>query len=352
MVTGQEIEFLNDGPYVFYSKDSIIVKNIVRKNSRSIVEQQSYSLIDKHNALLSINFSKNKKWNFSTKLKPVLAVEPSFWKQPVKLIVFSDIEGEFEAFRNLLIYNKVIDQNYNWTFGNGHLVICGDLFDRGLHVTEQLWLLYKLEQDAQAQGGYVHVLLGNHDIINLSGDVRYVQPVYFQNAITMQTTYLKLYDQNTELGRWLRTKNIIEKVGDFLFLHAGISPQVNQLQLSIDSINTLSRPFYDKGTHTDLDNQPLISTFFEENSPFWYRGYFTNPMATQNQIDSTLKLFDVKKIIVGHTILHSNIAAYHQDKVIGIAVNQHDLKHEGILFENGVWSIVDYSGKSKKMKSF
>ncbi len=352
MVNGQDIELLNDGPYVFYSADSIIVKNIVRKNSRSIVVQKSYSHKDKHNAILYINFSKNKKWNFSTKLKPTLAVEPSTWKQPGKLIVFSDIEGEFEAFRNLLVYNKVIDKNYNWTFGKGHLVICGDLFDRGLHVTEQLWLLYKLEQDAKAQGGYVHVLLGNHDIMNLSGDVRYVQPVYFQNAVTLQTSYSNLYDQNTELGRWLRTKNIIEKVGDFLFLHAGISPQVNQLQMSIDSINTLCRPFYDKSGDAEMDNQPLISSFFLENSPFWYRGYFTNPMATQNQIDSTLKLFDVKQIIVGHTIVPTNIGSYHQDKVIGIDVNQHDSKHQGILFKNGVWSIVNYSGKLKKLKSY
>ena len=83
------------------------------------------------------------------------------------MFVLSDIEGEFAAFKSLMQGNGIMDQNYKWTFGDGHLVICGDLFDRGNRVTEYLWLLYKLEDEAKAQGGYVHVILGNHDIMNL-----------------------------------------------------------------------------------------------------------------------------------------------------------------------------------------
>ena len=63
-----------------------------------------------------------------------------------------------------------MDSACHWTFGKGHLVICGDLFDRGNDVTAELWLLYKLEEEAKEKGGYVHTILGNHEIMNLSGD--------------------------------------------------------------------------------------------------------------------------------------------------------------------------------------
>ena len=61
------------------------------------------------------------------------------------MLALSDIEGEFENFRALLIAGHMMDSLYHWTFGKGHLVICGDLFDRGRDVVAELWLLYKLE---------------------------------------------------------------------------------------------------------------------------------------------------------------------------------------------------------------
>jgi len=58
------------------------------------------------------------------------------------ILFLSDVEGEFELLRHMLIANKVMDERYNWIFGTGELVINGDLFDRGMAVTQQLWLLY------------------------------------------------------------------------------------------------------------------------------------------------------------------------------------------------------------------
>jgi hypothetical protein len=111
----------------------------------------------------------------------------------------------------------IIDNNFNWTYGNGHLIISGDLFDRGFHITECMWLVYKLETEAEAQGGKVHLILGNHEIFNLTDDWRYVETKYFDNAQLMGKRMNELYDTNTELGRWLRSKNIIEKIGDYAF---------------------------------------------------------------------------------------------------------------------------------------
>lgn len=349
-VNAQEVLSKNDGPYVFYASDSIIVKTITEKWGVPKVETNIYKASEKQQIPLKINFSNKRKYNFKVQLHANIQNEKSVWEQPSKLLALSDIEGQFEALRNLLLKNKVIDKKYNWIYGNGHVVICGDLFDRGLYVAEELWLLYKLEMDAKANGGYLHIILGNHDIMNLEGDFRYVQPKYFESAQLMGIDYTAFYAENTELGRWLRSKNIIEKIGENLCLHGGISPKLNELQLSIEEINKRSRPFYDQSEINDSVLNFVVSPFFDgATSPFWYRGYFTLPKATQAQIDSTLKLYNCKTIIVGHTIVKTNVASYYENKVIGIDVNQHEGDHQGALYENGQWYRINTKEEKKPL---
>jgi len=158
-----------------------------------------------------------------------------------------------------------MDKRFNWTFGSGHLVICGDLFNRGRNVTEFLWLLYRLEDKAKAAGGYVHVILGNHDIMNLSGDLRFVDRKYLLSARSLGMDYAKLYDQNTELGSWLRTKNIMEKIGDKIFVHGGISPSLLNLKLSIQQINDMARPCY---ATQKKDLSVMMQLVFGKDGPF------------------------------------------------------------------------------------
>ncbi len=343
----------NDGPYVFYRKDSIIIKSLIRLNGQVSVDRKSYHISEKASVTLPIVFSENKIYNFSVKLKPAIVNEPCEFTKPDKIIALSDVEGEFEGFVELMIANKVINSNYEWTFGKGHLIICGDLFDRGYFVTETLWLLYKLEQGAVANGGYVHTILGNHDIMNMSNDVRYVQPKYFANAALLGNAYIDLYSENTELGRWLRSKNIIEKVGDFLCLHGGIAPELNKLSMSLQEINDNCRPYYSKSDDSYVQNDRKLNLFFSgETSPFWYRGYFTKPLAPQRQIDATLAKFGVTTILVGHTMTRNNIARYYRDKLIGLDVDQHNYRYEGAIWENDRWNLINVTGRKLLMPSF
>ncbi|GAA4213241.1 hypothetical protein GCM10022289_45130 [Pedobacter jeongneungensis] len=101
-----------------------------------------------------------------------------------------------------------------------------------------------MEEKAKAAGGYVHVILGNHDIMNLSGDFRHVDRKYMRIAESLGLDYIRLFDEDTELGRWLRTKNVVERVGDYLFVHGGISPEVLKLDLSLQQLNDIARPYY------------------------------------------------------------------------------------------------------------
>ena len=338
---------LQDGPYVSYRNDSVFIQSV---EQGKVVKDSSRSNKSKP-IQLTVHFPTHDNWNFRVNLKPAIQNEPSEFPQPEKLLVLSDIEGEFEGFRKILIGNGVIDESYNWTYGKGHVVICGDLFDRGLSVPETIWLMYKLELPAKNAGGYFHVILGNHDIMNLSGDLRYVQPKYLESAGKLGVNYMQLYSPDSELGRWLRSKNSIERIGDALYLHAGIAPQINRIKLSVNKINKRSRPYYDKAPNMNgVGNSSADPFFTDSTSLFWYRGYFQQPVATEADVDETLRFYKVKKIIVGHTILKGNIALYYNGKVIGIDVDRHAGDNQAALFENGIWYKVDENGSRTELK--
>ncbi len=331
-----------EGPYVKYQGNFVFVRYLDLKNQ---LVSDSFPKAEKDHHPIWIRFSNHKGWDFQVLLKNKLKIEPDSYGKVDRIIAFSDIEGEFDAFRNLLIANSVIDSSYHWIFGNGHLVICGDLFDRGLDVAAELWLLYKLETDASLQGGSVHTILGNHDIMNLSGDYRYVESKYMRRAAQMKMEYKDFYSADSELGRWLRTKNIIERISGNLYLHGGISPKILSLQWPVWKINENCRPYYDQGLHPEKFPDRDLWSFFDDNniSPFWYRGYFSNPRASQGLVDSTAAFYDVGKIIVGHDII-SSVGSFYQGRVIGIDVNEHAGNSQGLLIEDKKSYRIDLTG--------
>jgi hypothetical protein len=284
---------------------------------------------------------------FFLKLKQQLTNEPSEYEQPKKLLAISDIEGNFQPFCRLLLRSKVIDKYFEWTFADGHLVIVGDCFDRGQNVTECLWLIYMLEEKANKNGGKVHYILGNHEIMNLNGDWRYVHPKYAKMTKSAMP-HVALYDGNNEIWRWLRTKNIIEKIGNILFTHGGIADQVIQLNLSISEINDIARPFYTRANET-FHNIALNTIFSGELSPFWYRGFY-DQFAKEEIVDAALKHFNVDKIITGHTPV-DHISTYYDGKVINIDTNHAEENSEALLIYKGKFYRVQRIGKLERIKN-
>lgn len=291
---------------------------------------------------------------FTVTLKPALVTEPSVYPRAEKIMVLSDIEGNFDSFRKLLLANGVIDSNHHWTFGDGHLVFAGDMFDRGMQVTECLWLLYHLESEAKEAGGYVHFVLGNHELMNLQGDHRYAVEKYKSNAQLAGTTIAGLYGENSELGRWLRTKNIIEKIGDLLFLHGGISPAVDSLQLTVEEMNRLVRPYY--ATNGDLPGGRLSVLYRSGTSPFWFRGYYgdidnISEKPSAQQLNNTLKHFGVRHIITGHTIVADTISVHYGGKVINTDTRHAAGKSEALYIDGGNFYRVNTQGEKKLLFS-
>ena len=266
---------------------------------------------------------------FAVQLKKEYQKEKSVYKAPSKLFAVSDLEGQFEQFKKLLLAAGVIDASFNWTYGDGHLVVAGDIFDRGTQVTECLWLIYHLEEKAKAAGGYVHFILGNHELMNMTGDYRYLAPKYIQIAEQLALPYSSFYSDSTELGKWLRTKNLMEKIGPNLFLHGGISRYVNQMDQPIHNLNTLAAKYYDHNP----DSLPLAAqVLLLDEGPAWYRGFYTTPKATQAQVDSSLFAFSIKRIITGHTLVPT-IRSFYNGTVINIDVPHAQGASQGLIIE-------------------
>lgn len=334
-----------DGPYVFYKEDNIIIKSVVLKDSEYVLSE--FVVSDKNEIKLSCNIDGED--SFSFELNDNLDLQPTEYLSPEKILAVSDIEGNFQGFRAILTGSGVIDKEYNWTFGKGHLVLVGDFFDRGLNVTETLWLIYKLENESEKAGGKVHFILGNHEIMNLYGNTKYVRNKYKENSNILNEPYINLYSENTELGKWLRTKNVIEKIGNIVFLHGGISPDLVRSDLTLDEINETSRSNIGKRSDSiETDAGKLVSS--SKVGPYWYRGLVKEEV-TQEEVTLILKYSNSERIIVGHTLVDS-ISAFYQNRIIAIDLDHTEYfksnKIHALMIEGGNYFVIDNEGVKSK----
>ncbi|MCY7387228.1 MAG: metallophosphoesterase [Burkholderiales bacterium] len=236
-----------------------------------------------------------------------------------KLVALSDVHGQFDTMVRLLQTNGVIDREMKWSYGEGHMIVVGDMFDRGPNVTEVLWLLYQLEAEARTAGGAVHVLLGNHETMVLYDDLRYVNPKYAAVAGKLNDTYPGLFGEQTVLGRWLRTKPMLLQVNDMLFVHGGLSPEYAALKLSVQETNEAFRASLGL-PRTTIRATPLPALLYGARGPIWYRGYFVEPKIDAAELDTLLVQYGVKRIVVGHTTMNG-VFSHYGGRVISVDSN-------------------------------
>lgn len=233
-----------------------------------------------------------------------------------RIVALSDIHGQYDLMVRLLRAHRVIDANDDWAIGRDHLVITGDVFDRGDKVNEVFWLLFQLQRQAQAAGGAVHFLLGNHETMVLYDDLRYVNPKYVEVARLLGRSYAALYGADTVIGGWLRTRPVMLKLGDTLFLHGGIAPENLDLVTGIDGSNASYRASLGIAKDTVKADPATARLYDGKRSPIWYRGYFNGELATP-AVQSLVDKLGVARIVVGHTTM-DEVASFHDGRVIAI----------------------------------
>ncbi len=232
-----------------------------------------------------------------------------------EFVAISDIHGQYDLFIELLKSHKVIDQENKWNFGKGHLVIVGDVFDRGDKVTETLWFLFNLEKEALSSGGKVHLLLGNHEVMVMHDDVGYIHKKYRYTSGISQKPYFKFFSKKTILGHWLRSKNICVSINDVAFVHGGFSKKVIDKENDLSKINRFFKDEILSNNNIMKGDPGLLPLLYFENGPLWYRGYANPDGFDEEKAIYILEKLGKKTIVIGHTSMPRIVSNY-QNKII------------------------------------
>lgn len=227
-----------------------------------------------------------------------------------KFTAISDVHGQFSVLKKLLMTHGITDSIGNWSYGKGHLVIVGDIFDRGDKVTECLWFIFKLEQQALRKGGRVHFLLGNHELMVMHGDKSYINPKYIYTAGKLRKDYYELFSENTVLGHWIRSKKVSISINDMVFVHGGFSKRVLDRESSIERINNIFKDRIIPDNNIQEDSTDFASLLYFENGPLWYRRYAQPYNFDIEQADYILSKLGKETIVIGHTSMPQIIALY------------------------------------------
>lgn len=323
-----KVSDLIDGPYIFHENEGLKGYFV---NTKGELVSGSVSFDDE----IKVYTPYREPDEFEFTLKKELLKTETVFDDGHKIFAVSDIEGNYYALTKLLIGNGIVDKDLNWTFGENHLVFNGDMVDRGKHVTQVLWLMYKLDYQAQNAGGYVHFILGNHDVMCMAGDSRYAHDKYLDVAEKLNIEYKELYGENSEIGRWMRSKNAIEKINGYIFVHAGISSDVLETGLSFSEINESMRPYYGKRIDNSVPDD--VYKLFKTSGVLWFRGYVKRregayEKATIDDVNNTLNFYNAKSIVVGHCLM-DEICVKYGGKVVTMDVHHPESKSSDIAFQ-------------------
>lgn len=295
--------------------------------------------------------------------------QPSVLPPVKRIIVIGDIHGDWDITINSLKIAKLIDNNNNWIGGETVVVQVGDQIDRcrysGIPCNEPsatvpdegndwkiLNFFTKLHNQAQKYGGAVYSLLGNHELMNVEGDFRYVSYEglrEFDNFkkptnVNVDIDGELLYNNNNEIiedgnsaRRWLFkpgnpiseflacTRQIAIIIGSNIFVHAGILPKIakkysvsnlNQL-MTLYLLEKLDKPSEYKDVFNSSDYSPLWNRVYGKLGLEKYNNIFPNqtnnnidPITSKNECAKLLnpikEIYQVDKIFIGHTPLTEN----------------------------------------------
>lgn len=250
-----------------------------------------------------------------------------------RVVAVGDLHGDLSSAREALKLAGALGSEDRWIGGEMVLVQVGDQLDRGDDEPEILQLLDRLSSEAKAAGGAVHVLNGNHEIMNAVGDLRYVTPDGFRDyAAVPLPSHAHLppsfparargryaaFAPGSELARKLAERNTVAIIGETVFVHAGLLPQ--HVSYGIGRINDEVRRFLrgEIATLPDVVNG--------EDAPVWTRVFGENDPTPEacTALRGVLETLAVKRLVVGHTVQQRGITSACEGRVYRIDVGLSD----------------------------
>jgi len=288
------------------------------------------------------------------------ADRPCVWTGIERIVAVGDLHGDLKNFLKILgpEGTKLIDRedkDAHWTGGKTHLVQMGDVMDRGDYAKDIFDLIRRLEKEAVAAGGMVHLLIGNHEemnILNFSFRYNYVTMNQFKSFLPKdyveskeakfkqktgnggdtaemweeliadhdaQLYYTRAF--NRDYGKWIAEHNAVIKINDVVFLHAGFSEGFSNWK--IETINAVLTKEL-KACINDVEYEGVPSSaarsrvVYQPQGPLWYRDLVTKDEALmQDEFNRILANLGAKYMVVAHTPLQSAVALEYMKRFEG-----------------------------------
>jgi hypothetical protein len=309
--------------------------------------------------------------------------------QAERIVAVGDLHGDYAAFLEIVEQAGISDGRARWSGGDSIFVQLGDVTDRGPDSLKIIRHLQKLEEAAPGKGGRVVVLLGNHEAMNVTGDLRYVHAGEYEAFRTRNsddlrnrvfeankdsiTAYYRQWDAELaddvarqkwmddnpagkmehrqawapagEVGKWIVQKPAMAKIGDTLFVHGGISVETAARPLT--EINDEVRAELGKGESF----APSILT--DELGPLWYRGNIQRDpeldpaegeaplparVSIEEELTQVLAAYGARRLVVAHTPNLPGIAASDDGRLVRIDTGisaYYGGAHSYLVIENG-----------------
>lgn len=280
-----------------------------------------------------------------------VTAQESDWQGVERVVAIADVHGDYDNYIEVLKQAGVLNRRGRWDAGATHLVQLGDVPDRGPDTAKIIRHLMGLEKQAKKAGGRVHALIGNHEAMNMTGDLRYVHPGEYaalksRNAKSLQNRYYQqvvdylstqedapLIDDafedkwraehprgyvehrqhwhpDGEFGAWVASHNAVIRINRSLFIHAGLSPKY--IEQSLDDVNQVVR---EELRSLDASEQRVIE---DEEGPLWYRGLAMGAETAEvaEQLTALQERFNVDRIVVGHTPGYGTVVPRYDARVL------------------------------------
>ena len=241
---------------------------------------------------------------------PPPASDPPEQPPAKRIVAIGDLHADLDNAHAALKLAGLLDDELRWSGGQTVLVQTGDQTDRGPDSRQVLALLDRLEEEAAAAGGQVIVLLGNHEVMNLTGDWRYVSPgdvaTYGGEAARRAA-----FSAEGEAGRWLHQRDAVAQVDGVVFVHGGVSARYAAAEGGAAGLSDWVR--------RALAGQAPDEVLGPEG-PLWYRGYLQAPEPVAcAELEVALEALGAERMVMGHTTQRSGkIASRCEGRLLGI----------------------------------
>jgi hypothetical protein len=225
-----------------------------------------------------------------------------------RIVAIGDLHGDFAAWRDIARAAQLVNANGHWIGRDALLVQTGDVVDRGPNSLEIIRDLMRLQREALRAHGQVIALVGNHEAMNMTGDLRYIsaddyaalidrkspqrrEELYTANKGVIEAAYRQrtpgltseeikqawmaatplgaiehriVWSPAGEIGRWVISNPAVVLLDGNLFVHGGISPAYSRLEIAQINRQVAVALMTQDTTPQSIINDPL--------GPLWYRG--------------------------------------------------------------------------------